>query len=74
MNDKELKKLDTIKKVAESKMTIKEAMNILMISRQQIYRLIKKYKENKVLFIKIVEKNVILELKKILLKNLRVYI
>ena len=45
MNDKELKKLDTIKKVAESKMTIKEAMNILMISRQQIYRLIKKYKE-----------------------------
>ena len=45
MNDKELKKLNTIKKIIESKTTIKEAMNTLNISRQQIYRLIKVYNE-----------------------------
>ena len=32
MNDKELKKLNTIKKLIESKTTIKEAINTLNIS------------------------------------------
>ena len=45
MNDKELKKLNTIKELIEFKTTIKEAMNTLNISRQQIYRLIKVYNE-----------------------------
>ena len=45
MNEKELKKLNTIKKLVESKITIKKAMNTLNISRQQIYRLIKVYNE-----------------------------
>lgn len=52
LNNKEQKKLDVIKQVIDKKMTIKEAMYELNISRQQIYRLIKIYNtENKKGFI-----------------------
>ena len=45
MNDKEIKKLNTIKKLIDKEITIKEAMFELNKSRQQIYRLTKLYKE-----------------------------
>lgn len=45
MNEKEIKKINTIKKLIDKKTTIKEAMVELNKSRQQIYRLTKLYKE-----------------------------
>ena len=43
LNQKELKKLEIIKKVIKKEMTINEATNELKISRQQVYRLINVY-------------------------------
>ena len=43
LNQKEIKKLDIVKKVVGKELTIKEATNELRISRQQIYRLINVY-------------------------------
>lgn len=45
MNEKEIKKLNTIKKLINKEITIKEAMFELDMSRQQIYRLTKLYNE-----------------------------
>ncbi len=43
LNQKEIKKLEIVKKVVGKELTIKEATNELRISRQQIYRLINVY-------------------------------
>lgn len=45
LNDKERKKYETIEKAINGKMTRKEAMLELKLSRQQIYRLINLYHE-----------------------------
>ena len=43
LNENEIKKYETIVKVVNDKMTRKEAMLELKLTRQQIYRLIKLY-------------------------------
>ena len=43
LNQKEIKKLEIVKKVVGKELTIKEATSELRISRQQIYRLINVY-------------------------------
>ena len=58
LNKKEQKHYEIISKVVNGEITRKEAMVELNLSRQQIYRLIKVKKD---LFIKIVEKKILIE-------------